>query len=246
MRKRSSWVLPLVTGLLTCLSLFVMFNKNPELPRLAKQSLMAWFHTDTQKGTSEETEGPSPDITEPTEKTAKETVPHEPPAVNPKPKTEPEPAEIETAAQKSELALPQTSTVQLEEKLQQSGLLVERMDDDVLKVNLSSDGVFDFDSAQIKDGALPALEKLADVLRKQDGLTIQVVGHTDSSGAAEYNRYLSQRRAKAVADYLISQGLSDASIQSEGRGDRDTQRDQATSNNLKRRVEIYIRQARTS
>jgi outer membrane protein OmpA-like peptidoglycan-associated protein len=119
------------------------------------------------------------------------------------------------------------------------------MNDDILKVNLSSDGVFDFDSAQIKDGARPALKKLANALRKRDKLAIQVVGHTDSSGAAEYNLYLSQLRAKAVADSLISQGLSNASIQSEGRGDRDTRLDQATSNNLKRRVEIYIRQART-
>ena len=209
---------------------------------------MALIHSDIQKSISAVTEGSSPDIMEPAEKTGKESVLLEPPAVNPKPKKpEPEPAEIETAAQQPDRILSQTSIVQLEEKLQQSGLLVERMDDDVLKVNLSSDGMFAFDSAQIKNGARPALVKLADVLRKQDELTIQVVGHTDSSGAAEYNLQLSERRAKAVADYLISQGLSDARIQSEGRGDRDTRLDDTTSDNpgLKRRVEIYIRQART-
>jgi len=52
--------------------------------------------------------------------------------------------------------------LQLEEELQQSGLLVKQMDDDILKVNLSSDGMFAFDSARLKDGARPALEKLAE------------------------------------------------------------------------------------
>ena len=246
-RKRNSWRLLLVTGLLTILSLVVMFNKNPEIPRLAGQKLMALIHSDIQKSNSAVTEGFSPGIMEPAEKTGKESVLLEPPAVNPKPKPEPKPAEIDTAVQKPDRILSQTSIVQLEEKLQQRGLLVERMDDDVLKVNLSSDGMFAFDSAQIKNGARPALVNLADVLREQDDLTIQVVGHTDSSGAAEYNLQLSKRRAKAVADYLISQGLSDASIQSEGRGDRDTRLDDTTSDNpgLKRRVEIYIRHART-
>ena len=58
--------------------------------------------------------------------------------------------------------------------------------------------------------------------------------------------HLSQQRAKVVADYLIGQGLREVSIHSKGLGDRDTRLDQATSNNLKRRVEIYIRQGRAA
>jgi outer membrane protein OmpA-like peptidoglycan-associated protein len=133
----------------------------------------------------------------------------------------------------------------LEEELQQSGLLTKRLNSDLLKVNLSSEGLFDFDSAQIKDGTRPALEKLAEVLRKHDNLSIQIVGHTDSSGIAVYNLHLSQLRAKAVADFLVSQDLTGSSIQSEGRGDQDTRLEQSTSNNpvAKRRVEIYIRRA---
>ena len=183
------------------------------------------------------------DIIEPGEEMGKETVLREPPAVSHETKTEA--ADIKTVAQQPDRILPQTRTVQLEEQLQQSGLLVERMDDDTLKVNLSSDGVFAFDSAGIKDGARPALVKLAEVLRKQDELTIEVVGHTDSTGAADYNLYLSQLRAQAVADYLISQGINDASIQSEGRGDRIPGRINRPAKTVKRRVEIYIREART-
>ena len=244
-RKRNTWRLLLVTGLLTILPLVVIFNKNIEIPGLLGQSLMALFHSDIQKTISAVTIGSSPDNMRSAEKTSKESALLETPVLNPKSK--PEPAEIEIAVQKQDRILPHTRIEQLEEKLKQNGLLVERMDDDALKVNLSSDGMFAFDSAQIKNGARPALVKLADVLRKLDEMTIQIVGHTDSSGAAEYNLQLSQRRAKAVADYLISQGLSDASIQSEGRGDRDTKLDDTSSVNpdLKRRVEIYIRQAQT-
>ena len=173
----------------------------------------------------------------------KEVVVSESPPVSHEPGTEA--AEIETAVQEPDLDLPQANLLQLEEELQRNRLLVERINDAILKVNLSSDGIFAFDSTRIKDGVRPALEKLTDVLRNHDKLTIQVVGHTDSFGAAEYNLHLSELRAKAVADYLVSQGLTDASIQSEGRGDHDTSLEHSTIYNpgLKRRVEIYIRQA---
>lgn len=102
----------------------------------------------------------------------KGTVVRESPPVHHEPKTDA--AEIETAAQEPDPDLPQANPLQLEEELQQSGLLVKQMDDDTLKVTLSSDGMFAFDSARLKDGARPALEKLADVLRKHEERTIQV------------------------------------------------------------------------
>jgi len=241
-QKRISWVLLVVTGLLTGLSLAMMYN--PELPRLAGQELKAWVHSGIHKGVSIVTGESSPDITEPDEAMGKGTVVRKSPPVSHEAKTGA--AEIETAVQEPDLDHPQAKPLQLQEQLQQSGLLVERMDNGILKVDLSSDGMFAFDSTELKEGARPALGKLADVLRKHDELTIQVVGHTDSSGAADYNLHLSQLRAKAVADYLISQGITDSSIESEGRGDRDTRLEQPAIYNpgLKRRVEIYIRQAR--
>ena len=137
----------------------------------------------------------------------------------------------------------QIKVLELEKELLLSGLPIERLGNDHLKVNLSSEGLFDFDSALIKDNARPALEKLADVFRNHDDLPIQIVGHADSSGVAEFNQLLAQLRAKAVKEYLVNQGLGDPGIQSEGRGDQDTSLEQSTSNNprLKRRVEIYIR-----
>ena len=72
----------------------------------------------------------------------------------------------------------------------------------------------------------------------------QVVGHTDSSGSAEYNLHLSELRAKVVADYLVGLGLPEEHIWSKGRGDRDTRLEEATQKQpeLKRRIEIYPRQ----
>ena len=202
---------------------------------------MAWVHSSIEKADTNATGESSPDLREYHKETGKGTVVRESPQVNREPETDA--ADIETAARGPKLDLPPSWPLQLEEELQQNGVLVERVGDELLKVNLSSDGMFAFDSAELKEGARPALGKLADVLHKHDDLTIQVVGHTDSSGAAEYNLYLSQRRAKAVADYLISQGLTDSRIESEGRGDRDTRLEQPASYNpgLKRRVEIYIR-----
>ena len=92
---------------------------------------------------------------------------------------------------------------------------------------------------------IPRLDKLADVLRKHSKLTIQVVGHTDPFGTAEYDLNLTQLRAKAVADYLAGQNLPDLSILSEGRGVKDTSNEHLATYDpsLKRRVEIYIRRA---
>jgi len=130
----------------------------------------------------------------------------------------------------------------LETDLIENGLQVERLEEDRLKVNLSNAGIFEFNSTEISDTSSTELKRLADVLRKYDEARIHIVGHTDSSGEPGFNLALSQVRAKVVADYLISQGLSSDHIRSEGRGDRDTRNETATRNrpDLRRRIEIYL------
>ena len=133
--------------------------------------------------------------------------------------------------------------VELQQALDHNGLLVERINDTTLKVNLSTDGMFDFGSAEIRPDAAPALQKLADIMSHHDRIIAQVVGHTDSSGSAENNLLLSEFRAKVVANYLIGLGLPEERTRSEGRGDRDTRLEEATRDQpeLKRRVVIYLR-----
>ena len=135
-----------------------------------------------------------------------------------------------------------TSLADIEQELGASGLLVERMGHDSLKVSLSGDGVFEFNSTSINDSTGSMLDRLAGVLTARDNVRVSVIGHTDSSGEPDYNVYLSQLRAKAVVDRLIGQGLPEDRTQFEGRGDRDTQFEESTREQpeLRRRVEIYI------
>ena len=63
---------------------------------------------------------------------------------------------------------------------------------------------FDFDKTEIKPESKPQIEQLAVLLKKTLGLEILIVGHTDGQGAFDYNLSLSQRRAQAVVDALVS------------------------------------------
>jgi len=99
---------------------------------------------------------------------------------------------------------------------------------------------FDFDRAEIRPASRPILDQAASRLRQCGGERLQVEGHTDSIGADAYNQNLSERRARAVRDYLVSQGVSGGRISAVGFGES---RPIASNDNpegrfLNRRVEI--------
>ncbi|MCB0372603.1 MAG: OmpA family protein [Muricauda sp.] len=72
--------------------------------------------------------------------------------------------------------------------------------------------LFDFDSSTIKPGAANELDKLVAVLKENDALSLRIASHTDAIGSKDYNKYLSERRAKATKDYIISQGIDPSRI----------------------------------
>lgn len=74
-------------------------------------------------------------------------------------------------------------------------------------------------SADLTEASTPLLDDVAYIIGKCPGMTVNVAGHTDSQGSATYNLYLSQERAKAVVDYLVSAGVSEARLLSEGYGE---------------------------
>jgi len=66
---------------------------------------------------------------------------------------------------------------------------------------------FDFDKSKLRPDAVEILNQAVEVLKKYPELKVEVAGHTDSVGTDAYNQKLSERRAKAVYDYLTSNGV---------------------------------------
>lgn len=131
----------------------------------------------------------------------------------------------------------------MEEEQRRHDVEIERMKDDTLKLNLDSEVSFDYDSAQIKPAFKTTLNKLGGIINKYDRTIVYVVGHTDSTGSESYNLALSERRARAVEEYLIGEGVSPSRLRSEGRGEADPRAPNSTAagRQLNRRVEIYIK-----
>ncbi|RKT27754.1 outer membrane protein OmpA-like peptidoglycan-associated protein [Roseovarius halotolerans] len=113
---------------------------------------------------------------------------------------------------------------------------------DRLIVTMPQDILFDVDSAAVRPGLRSDLLTVADSLRDYPDSSVQVVGHTDNTGAASYNQQLSERRANAVADVLMQGGVSFGRIQTFGRGENQPIADNLTDSGRaqNRRVEIVI------
>jgi outer membrane protein OmpA-like peptidoglycan-associated protein len=119
---------------------------------------------------------------------------------------------------------------------------LERVREDLLKLTLSNEISFDFDSAAIKPAFKPTMYKLAEVLRKYDRNEITIIGHTDATGAEGYNQQLSERRAVAVRDELVTLGVPGSRLRAFGRGELEPRADNGNEagRQLNRRVEIMV------
>lgn len=105
-----------------------------------------------------------------------------------------------------------------------------------------SDVLFDFDSATLKPGATKAVSQLASFLQEYPERTIQIEGFTDSVGSDEYNQDLSRRRAEALKNALMNNGISSQRIRTIGYGKEYPVASNATEagKQQNRRVEIII------
>ncbi|MGC1310309.1 MAG: OmpA family protein [Phormidesmis sp.] len=87
-------------------------------------------------------------------------------------------------------------------------------------VDLPADVLFDFDKADIRQDAVPTLEKLARLIGTTHSQSVQINGHTDSKGSDDYNMELSQGRADSVGAWLIEKGGIEAGrLQTVGYGE---------------------------
>jgi outer membrane protein OmpA-like peptidoglycan-associated protein len=75
-------------------------------------------------------------------------------------------------------------------------------------VEFSSAVLFGFDQSSLSYDAKTSLDKLVKVLDGYPDTDIEIQGHTDSQGSLTYNQALSERRATAVAEYLVSKNVS--------------------------------------
>jgi len=83
---------------------------------------------------------------------------------------------------------------------------------------VSMDAFFDFDKATLRPEGMAALDDLATRLAVTNYDVLTIVGHADRIGAADYNQKLSERRALAMRDYLVAQGVSAQKISASGVG----------------------------
>lgn len=103
------------------------------------------------------------------------------------------------------------------------------------------DGVnFDFDKATLRQEDIAIIDKDVTGLDKWGNVNIEVAGHTDSRGSDKYNMKLSQRRAEAVRNYLISKGIAADRLTAKGYGESQPVADNATDEGRfkNRRVEL--------
>jgi outer membrane protein OmpA-like peptidoglycan-associated protein len=130
---------------------------------------------------------------------------------------------------------------ELRQQLQGTGVQVQR-NGDQLDLIMPGNITFNTNQYDIRPDFYPVLDSVAQVLYKFVDTRLQVTGHTDSTGARDYNYNLSNRRAASVANYLASRGVDQGRLITQGVGpDRpiasnDTEAGRATN----RRVELQI------
>ena len=134
---------------------------------------------------------------------------------------------------------------ELKEGTAGSGVDVTETDNgQAILVNLPDGVTFATGSAAINQTFRNTLDSVAGSLRQYPNSIVDVYGYTDSTGSASFNQRLSEQRAQAVANYLISQGVASSRIRWQGFGEnpRYFKGDNATEYGraLNRRVEIKI------
>ena len=130
--------------------------------------------------------------------------------------------------------------VQMEAELAKFGNT--RNDNGRFIVALSGGLLFDTGQSTLKPGAKATLSKIAAQLQSDDSIRISVEGHTDSVGSEEMNQSLSEKRAAAVRNYLISEGVPESRITSDGQGEAQpiATNKTAAGRQQNRRVELVI------
>ncbi|MEI8259029.1 MAG: OmpA family protein [Deltaproteobacteria bacterium] len=129
----------------------------------------------------------------------------------------------------------------LREQLAGTGVDVVRLGDE-LRLRLPGGTLFQPDRADLAAPAHALLDAVAAVLQKFDKSLVEVAGYADSSGAADHNQALSERRAEAVSEYLRGRGVRRARVATIGAGEARPVGSNATADGRarNRRIELTL------
>lgn len=129
----------------------------------------------------------------------------------------------------------------LRQDLAGTNVSVQRQGDTLL-LTMPASVTFDVDSSRIKPEFQGSLSQVAQTLADNPQSYIEVHGHTDSTGADDYNQALSERRAQAVVDFMRSRGIIPQRLYWQGHGERRpvATNETAAGRQMNRRVEMRI------
>lgn len=105
---------------------------------------------------------------------------------------------------------------------------------------------FDFDSTEIHQEGRALLDHIEELSEQCPSVNVIIAGHTDSTGETDYNRDLSQRRADAVMNYLVSTGFGAERLTAVGYGESQPRESNSTDEGraANRRIEFRVRESR--
>ncbi len=105
-----------------------------------------------------------------------------------------------------------------------------------------SDVLFGSGSYELLPGARESLAKVSGIVLAYPSLHVAIEGHTDSVGSDEYNQQLSERRAQAVRDYFVQQGINSSAVEARGYGKTEpiASNDTTEGRQQNRRVELIL------
>ena len=130
----------------------------------------------------------------------------------------------------------------LAQEIASGAIRVQKLPNDQLLVGMTGETAFETDSDRISPAFYSTMDKISGVVNQYGKTELQVAGYTDSTGSAQYNQGLSQRRAGAVEQYMEADGVSPQRIYASGYGKNNPIASNATpeGRRLNRRVDITI------
>ena len=119
---------------------------------------------------------------------------------------------------------------------------IEVVENRAVRFDLNSSMLFEVNSVELQPRGQAHMRVLAESLVENPNSLVTIIGHTDNTGDAHYNQTLSERRAEAVAGYLVDQGVVSRRLAKIGRGETEPAYTNKTELGRKknRRVEIVI------